>query len=188
MNSKEQITIKGEITARAYRQANVLLNIINGFVEEFMKLNPKLRRWLFDNIYFKGQLVNVYQHKNVICNAGLARVAGGLVPSSGVTLGVINKMLLGTGVGSATATDTQLITETYRNDTASGTYAGNICYLTAFFTQAEVTGTFKEFGNVIGGTGSANTGYLWSHLTGLTWAKDSVTTLTVDCKYTFASV
>ena len=97
-------------------------------------------------------------------------------------------MVLGTGIGSATTNDTQLITETYRNDTASGTHADNVAYLTAFFTQTEVVGTFKEFGNVIAGTGSANTGSLWSHLAGLNWVKDNVTTLTIDCKYTFNSV
>ncbi len=180
-----QIQIKGEITTKAYRQTNPLLNRWNRFVEHLMEVLPYARARLF-KLYAKGDLIWVDDKNNVICKAGFARVTGAL--ANDLTLTHINKCLLGTGIGSATANDTQLITETYRNDTASGTHADNIAYLTAFFTQTEVTGTFKEFGNVIGGTGSANTGYLWSHLAGLNWVKDNVTTLTIDCKYTFQSV
>lgn len=180
-----KVEVTGEITAKAYRQTDPILNKWNRFVEYLMLVFPSVKQSLF-KLYAKGELVWADEQKNVICKAGFARVTGAL--ANDLTLTYINKMLLGTGVGSATANDTQLITETYRNDTASGTHADNICYLTAFFTQTEVTGTFKEFGNVIGGTGSANTGYLWSHLAGLNWVKDNVTTLTIDCKYTFQSV
>jgi hypothetical protein len=126
-------------------------------------------------------------HKNVICKAGFNAVTKRL---AGVTTytGIINKMLLGTGVGTAGVNDTQLITESYRNDTASGTDDNNIAYLTAYYSEAECSGTYTEFGNVIDGTGTANTGKLWTHLTGLNWVKDNLTTLVVSCKYTFASV
>ena len=194
MHDTMQIGVRGEITAKFYRQENKTAQRWNGWIENFIHLarisnRRKLAKWLFETLYLPGQLVNTDEHKNVICNAGFNRVCQGISGDLGAVTLAINKMLLGTGAtGSAAASDTQLQTETYRNDTASGANSSNIAYVTAFFTQAEVTGTFTEFGNVIGGTGSANTGYLWSHLKGLNWVKDGVTTLTIDCKYTFQSV
>jgi len=180
----ENIKVLGEITARFYDQTTLLAwqNWLN-------KLILKIRNhWAgVMKFYQLGQLIQTDAHKNVICNNGFNAIARRLANDTTYT-GIINKMLLGTGVGSAAATDTQLITEAYRNAIASGTASANIAYLTAYYTEAECNGTYKEFGNVIDGTASANTGQLFSHLAGLTWVKDATTVLVVDCKYTFASV
>lgn len=190
----QKINVRGDITARFYRQENKWAKKWNRMLEVLMLLAAesgrlRFRAWLFENLYLIGKLTAIDEHKNVICNAGFNQVCQAIGGDLGAVDIKINKALLGTGVtGSAAASDTQLETETYRNDMASHANSSNIAYVTAFFTQTEVTGTFKEFGNAIRGTGTANSGYLWSHVKGLNWAKDNVTTLTIDCKYTFASV
>jgi hypothetical protein len=180
------VPVQENITARFYKQTNSYLLKWNLIISKTIKRFPSLKKYLL-KFHAKGELVGIDEKHNVICKAGFNALIKTLVGDTTYT-GEINKMLLGTGVGATGVNDTQLITEAYRNDTASGVDSDNIVYLTAFFTEAEVTGTFTEFGNVIDGTASANTGKLWSHLTGLSWVKDGVTSLTIDCKYTFASV
>ena len=186
MELNQKIIIKGEITARFYRQENPLLIRWNKFLDCLIKKLPSFRKDIL-RFYQKGSLILVDSRTNLICNAGLARWAGML---SGDITGdqVVNYMALGTGVAAPAVGDTTLGTEAYRNATASSTYLSNICYLTAFYTAAECNGTYTEFGNFINGTGAANSGYLWSHIGSISWVKDVLTTLTVDCKYTFASV
>lgn len=97
-------------------------------------------------------------------------------------------MALGTGAATPSAADVKLVTESYRNNTASGTSKDNESYLTAYFTETECNGTYTEFGNFIGGGAGADSGSLWSHIGGLNWVKTNLIVLVVSCKYTFASV
>jgi len=180
----ENIKILGEIKAEFYDQSKLKdwQIALNKFLLSRREQKPEIMR-----NYQLGRLYKVDEHKNVVCNAGFNAVIKRL---TGVTTytGTINKMLLGTGTTTATASDTQLATEAYRNNVASATDSSNIAYLTAYFTEGECQGTYKEFGNVIDGTASANTGQLWTHLAGLNWVKTNLVVLVVSCKYTFASV
>lgn len=193
MELKQNVKVLGEITAKAYDQSTLskFEKRINKVVE-WAKLNGPafVRRFVnkhFLLLYRFGQLKFVDEHKNVICNAGFNALTRLLVGDTTYT-GEINKALLGSGTtGSASASDTTLETEEYRNDIASATASSNIAYLTAFFTEGECSGTYTEFGNCIDGTGVADTGQLWSHLKGLNWVKDTSTALVISCKYTFAS-
>lgn len=185
MKDKTKIIIRGEITARFFRQTNPLMIKWNRFVEIVVKVLPQYRGWILKHFYSFGELVRVDKRTNVICNAGLARVTGGL--ANDLTLANINYMALGTGAPTPAVGDIKLATESYRNATASATHSGGICYATAYYTQTEVTGTFTEFGNFIEGSASADSGYIWSHIASISWVKDSVTTLTVDQKYVFTS-
>jgi hypothetical protein len=198
MKTLEQKTgVIGEIKAEFYDQAalsstdkkiNKVLELAKKKI--LPKLHGKFRAEFYKRykkLYRLGNLVAVDEKKNVICNAGFNAITKLLTGDTTYT-GEINKALLGDGSGSASATDTELINEAYRNDMASGSDDENIAYLTAFFTEAECSGTFTEFGNCIDGTGTENTGQLWSHIAGLNWVKDTNTALVISCKYTFASV
>ncbi len=185
MKLNTNIKIKGEITAKFWQQKNPLLKRWNILIEKLIKLFPKQRKNLL-KYYSLGELVKVERKTNIICNAGFSRVCGVLTNDLSIANG-INYMLLGTGSGTPAVGDTTLFTEAYRNATGSGTYQDNIAYLTAYYTQTEVTGTFTEFGNAIDGSASADSGYLWSHIAGLNWVKDNTTSLVVDCKYTMSS-
>ena len=177
----ENLGIKGEITARFYDQRTLFFwqNFINKIIN---KLSRKYMKF-----YQLGKLTKTDKHTNVLCNNGLNAICKLLTDDTTYT-GHINKALLGTGTGAAeAATDTALETESYRNDIASGTDDSNIAYLTAYFTETECSGTYKEFGNCIDGEAGADTGRLWSHVKGLTWVKDTSTVIVVSCKYTLAS-
>ncbi len=180
----QKIKVTGQISAKFYDQSALpfFARWINKII---LKLRNKFPQLIF--YYRLGRLVCIDVHKNVICNNCFNAICRRLANDQTYT-GIINKMLLGDGIGTAAATDTQLIHETYRNALASGTAGTNIAYLTAYFTETECSGTFKEFGNVIDGAAGANTGMLWSHLTNLNWVKGNTVVLVVDCKYTFASI
>jgi len=197
MNLNANAQVLGEINAEFFDQSsltkaekafNLMLEKIKNNV--LPKLRGKAREIFFkkyQRLYRLGIKTGEDKHKNVICNAGFNAMTKLLTGNTTYT-GEINKALLGTGVGSASASDVELITEAYRNDIASATDDTNIAYLTAFFTETEVSGTFTEFGNCIDGTAFADTGQLWSHIAGLNWVKDTNTALVISCKYTFQSV
>lgn len=180
----QQAGVLGEITAKFYDQSRLKAwqRALNRFLDNTRKHHQKLMRF-----YQLGDLVEVDEHKNVICNAGFNNVAHALGDNNAHNL-YINKQALGTGAATPAATDTQLVTEAYRNNTASGTDSSNVVYLTAYFTETECSGTYTEFGNFIGGGAGANTGSLWSHIGGLNWVKTNLVVLVVSCRYTFASV
>ena len=118
----------------------------------------------------------------------LARIISGDVTYTGV----INYCALGTATTAGAAGDTQLVTETYRKAKSSGTFASNQAYISTFFTATEVTGTFGEVGHFVDGTGSANSGRLFSRIgdpdtTELPVTKTNTETLTIDYKATFAA-
>lgn len=195
----KKVGVVGEITAKFHDQRtltdkqkkkNAKLNTFRHLVIDRLP-SATLRRFFykrFTNAYQLGELREVKKRTNVICNAGFSDITKRLTGDPIVdSTGELNKALLGDGVGSASAADTTLINEVYRNDIASGTDDENIAIFTVFFTEGEVTGTFTEFGNCIDGEAGADTGLLWSHITGLNWVKDSSTALVVSCKYTFAS-
>lgn len=176
----QNISIKSEITARAYNQST--LNSIQRFWNKIVlgfHLNKK--RW-----YILGELKWTDLRTNVICNAGFNAICKRLDGDNTYT-GEITYMALGTGTPTPAAADTTLATEVYRNATASSADSANVVYLTAYYTEAEVNGTFTEFGNFIDGTAGAGTGQLWSHVAGFSWVKDALTVLTVSCKYTLIS-
>jgi len=133
-----------------------------------------------------GKIIWEDRRENVICRAGLARLAG-ILTGDITTLPAINYCALGTGTATPTTDDTKLQTETYRNLVASGYSDQYLAYFTAYFNETETSGTFKEFGVFINGTASADSGYIFNHIGGLTWVKDTATTLSVDIKFTLAT-
>lgn len=129
-------------------------------------------------------MVSRYEVCNLVPTVGrsvlAARLAGTLTYS-----GTVNKVALGSGSTAPANGDTQLTTESYRNTILSATYASNIAYLTGFFTAAETNGTYAEVGLFIDGTGTVNTGQLFSHaLASIT--KSAIQTLTIDWVVTFS--
>lgn len=76
-----------------------------------------------------------------------------------------NYMALGSSATAPANTDTQLGTETLR-DTFTNRYASaNVAYLDKFFSTAQVGGnSYLEAGVFVDGTGSANSGYLFSRV------------------------
>jgi hypothetical protein len=123
---------------------------------------------------------------NIVVTMGrnvLARLLTGDVTYSGQ----INYGALGTSSTAVSNADTQLGTEVYRKLYASHTTDGNnVAYVDFFYAATDTNGTYNEFGNVIDGTASANTGRLFSHILTGGWVKTNVQSLFVSCQYTIS--
>lgn len=128
----------------------------------------------------------ILEVENLIPTVGRAAIASHLTSSSPSPSTLrINKAALGTSTTAPANADTQLGTETYRNDIASETNSNNIAYMTGFFSATETTGAFKEAGLFIAGTASANTGTLLSHVA-INITKGATETLTIDWTLTIS--
>ena len=89
---------------------------------------------------------------------------------------IIDKPVLGTGETPPAVTDLELETEVYRNNVISATAQDNIIYVDAYFSQAEVTGTFKEFGYLI------DNNVLWNRAA-VNWEKGELDALLVRSSF-----
>ena len=141
----------------------------------------------FHRLYLTHQLV---LHNKVVDRGTemLARIISGDVTYTGI----INYCALGTGTAAGAAGDTQLGTEVFRKLKSSGTYSSNQAFVSTFFTATETTGTYGEVGHFVDGTGTANSGRLFSRIgdpdtTELSVTKSSLETLTIDYKATFTA-
>lgn len=102
--------------------------------------------------------------ENITCTAGRSVLMQRL---SGITTytGIVNYGTLGSSNTAPAIGQTTLGTEVYRKALSSGTYASNVAYLENFYTTTETSGTYEEYGFVIDGTGSANTGQQFNRFT-----------------------
>lgn len=123
---------------------------------------------------------------NIVVTMGrnvLARLLTGDTTYSGQ----INYGALGTSSTAVSNADTQLGTEVYRKLFASHTTDGNnVAYVDFFYAATDWSGTANEFGNVIDGTASANTGRMFSHILTGGWTKTSLQSLFISCQYTLS--
>lgn len=133
-----------------------------------------------------GKVLRVWKGHNLCPTVGRAAIANALTdatPAPATTR--INYVALGSGTNAPANGDTTLQTETYRNTVASETNASNIAYITGFFSATETSGTYREAGLFIEGTGSANSGTLLSRVA-INITKSSSETLTLDWSLTIS--
>ncbi len=151
-------------------------------VREYVRTqNPLLLKYLKD----KGIVLDFKYKRNLITTRGrnvLARLLSGDTTYSGQ----INYGALGTQASpSPSNSSTQLGTEVYRKIYSSHTQDGNnICYVDFFYAATDTNGTYTEFGNFIDGTGTANSGRIWSYIATGGWTKSALVSLFVSCQYT----
>lgn len=149
-----------------------------------METNNKLKikgrhevSWIRDNRVIKTEII-----ENIVVDIGLQTMFQRMSGEYEGNL-LLNKALLGTGTNVVAESDTKLQTETYRNDIISCTAEDNVLYVDAFFTALEVNGTFKEFGYVIDGTGTVDTGYLFNRAN-VDWVKTNLDSLFIRSTFT----
>lgn len=116
------------------------------------------------NDFLKLFLVRQRCVENITCTAGRSVLMQRLSGTTTYT-GIVNYGTLGSSSTAPSVAQTQLGTEVYRKALSSGTYAANVAYLENFYTTTETTGTYEEYGFVIDGTGSANTGQMFNRFT-----------------------
>lgn len=129
--------------------------------------------------------VQVFECENVVTATAWTMIANNFTDATPDNTMLFNKAVLGSGTNTPATTDTQLQTETYRNNIASKSNVANIAYATAFFNATETTGTYREAGIVVDGTASANTGVLVSRVA-INITKSSSQTLTLEWTLTIS--
>lgn len=185
MKTKETLKLKGiyKITKARIETAEqwILHNKIKDAIacgKEYISLVRKLNQMC---------KTEIFEFHNIIPLCGRKLLANNLTNSSPDNDPKINYTALGTSDTAVANADTTLGTETYRKATASATNADNVGYVTAFYTAAETSGTFKEAGLFCDGTGAADSGVLFSRVllnggTGIT--KSATESLTIDTTLT----
>lgn len=188
VSSPEAQRIEAQIEAVGERREQALQMIDCGAIlrehaEAVLKSIHDEYTYLIQKLHAKFKVREFYK-ENLTVTAGRSVLAQRLAGTTTYT-GVINYTALGTGTNPAAVSDTQLQTETYRKALSSGAYASNVAYIETFFTAAEVSGTFQEYGNFIDGSGTVNSGQMFNHfLQAIT--KTATETLNVQSIFTFA--
>jgi len=132
---------------------------------------------------FKAFMTREIVVENIVVTAGRSVLAQRLAGTTTYT-GTINYGVLGSSATAVSNSDTQLGTEVFRKVVASASYTTNVSFIDFFYSKTDTNGTYNEFGTVIDGTGSANTGQLFTHALTGGWVKTSSESMTVSCQYT----
>lgn len=181
MNLQNEITIKANIDtfvlAKWVTEASNEVELLR----EYVRTGEKS---ILSALKKAGALLSHTHKHNLITTAGRTVLARRIAGNTTYT-GAINYGLLGTQASPSPSNgSTQLGTEVFRKLASSQTYDSNIAYVDFFYTAGDTNGTYTEFGNVIDGTGSANTGQLFSYVATGGWVKSNSQSLFVSCKYT----
>lgn len=173
-------------------RVNIRKFTLAGWVEENSHWIDLLRQaiatgdqMIYKYLREKGVLLGeIWEKHNLVTTAGRNVLARRLAGNTTYT-GAINYGALGTQVSPSPVNgSTQLGTEVYRKLNSSATYSSNIAYVDFFYAATDTNGTYTEFGNFIDGTGTANSGQLFSYIATGGWVKSSVQSLFVSCQYT----
>jgi hypothetical protein len=178
---------KQEIKTRVNIQSFTLANWVKEKSKEIKLLRLYIKNKDIKILNFlkeKGALVAVSEEHNLITTRGFETLTRFLSGDTTYT-GGINYGALGTAVSPSPAlASTQLGTESYRKLYSSRTFDNNIAYIDFFYAATDCNGTYTEFGNFVAGSGTANSGRLFSYLSTGGWVKSNVQSLFVSCKYT----
>lgn len=141
---------------------------------------------VFHSKFLKRKIVKT----NIIPTVGRTVFAMILAGTTTYT-GILNYCALGSDATGSANGNTQLGTEVFRKVISSKTYSSNVAYISTFFTATETTGTYYEVGHFIDGTGTVNTGQLFSRIADpetaeLPLTKSNTESLTVDYKVTIS--
>jgi len=176
---ENKVKIVGLIKARCYDQSALSSDDL-AYNKAIIENNGDRRKLKLGNLKWQTEKTNLISNKGF-------EVIGKILTGTYASTGEITHCALGTGTATPAVTDTQLGTEVYRNGTASSAVLDNVTDITAYYAETEVTGTFTEFGTFIDGTGTANSGVLWTHVLTGGWTKTSTEALVVSATYTMTS-
>ena len=120
---------------------------------------------------------------NLIVTVGRGALAKLLANDTPGT-GVVNYGALGDSATAAANGNTTLNNEVYRKIVASASTSNNIAFVDFFYSKSDTNGTYEEFGSFIDGTGTIDTGVMFTHLITGGWVKAATESMTVACRYT----
>jgi hypothetical protein len=123
--------------------------------------------------------VRTLTKKNLVVLTG-REVLARLLAGDTTYTGAINYGLLGTGSTAVNAADTGLETEVFRKLFSRRVRTAASVKFDFFFSKASVDGTFEEFGTVIDGTETIDTGVLYNRVLTGGWTKSTSEAMTVE--------
>lgn len=186
---KEATSIKGIHTFRAYDMTTKHAQLIDWSIKNWINLKKfvpnKVHRTGYE--FLKKNLQKFQTREmvveNLITTVGRSVIAQRLAAVTTYT-GIINYGALGSSSTAVANGDTQLGTEVFRKVVASSSYTTNVAFIDFFYSKADTNGTYAEFGTFIDGTGTANTGQMFTHALTGGWTKSSSESMTVSTQYT----
>jgi hypothetical protein len=122
-----------------------------------------------------GEVIRIDTVENIVTYKGIETMWKKMAGEYSGEL-MIDKAVLGTGETTPAITDLELENEVYRNNVISATAQDNMIYVDAYFSQAEVIGTFKEFGYLI------DNNVLWNRAA-VNWEKGELDALLVRSSF-----
>ena len=120
---------------------------------------------------------------NLVTTVGRSVLAQRLANTTTYT-GIINYGALGSSSTAVANGDTQLTTEVFRKVVASSSYTTNTAFIDFFYAKADTNGTYQEFGTFIDGSGTINSGQMFTHALTGGWVKTASESMTVSTQYT----
>jgi hypothetical protein len=174
----DQSGLLGRVTFRNFE----LVNDRSREIDRILQTAHDLSTQVWDSLITElRQLcaVREFEATNLVVLAGRAVVARRLIGDLTYS-GTIDYGALGTSATAVNAADTQLGAEVARKLFARRTRTNAVCNFDFYYSQADTNGTYQEFGTVIDGTATANTGQLFNHLLTGGWTKTNTEAMTVS--------
>lgn len=177
---------KSEVSTRV----NIFTFVLADWVTESSEALKLVRQYalnknqlLYEYLIEKGIVKKHVADHNIVVTAGRTVLAR-LLSGDNTYSGEINYGALGDGSPDVSNSRTTLVNEVYRKVASSQAYDNNIVYVDFFYAAGDTNGTYTEFGNFIDGTGSADTGQLFSYIATGGWTKSGSESLFISCQYT----
>jgi hypothetical protein len=174
----EQSGILGRVTFRNYdiqsdraREIDHILRTAHDIPSEVWKALTNELWWLCQS--------RAFETSNLVVLTGRALIARRLIGDLTYS-GTIDYGALGTDATAVNAADTTLGTEVARKLFARRTRTNAQANFDFFYSQADTDGTYEEFGMVVDGTATADTGQLFNHALTGGWTKTNTEAMTVS--------
>lgn len=188
---EEKTKIKGIHTFRAYDMTSDDAQALEREINEHISMRGRLSHEKYVSRYsllmesLKRFMIREMVVENLITTVGRSVLAQRLANTTTYT-GIINYGALGSSSSAVANGDTQLGTEVFRKVVASASYTTNVAFIDFFYSKADTNGTYQEFGTFIDGTGSANSGQMFTHALTGGWSKLATESMTVSTQYTIS--
>lgn len=172
---------KGIVTLTRFNINSPEAEQLNAFLESALNIPEYIFNRVFNRLkeicQFKEEV-----YENQIVQVGREVFSRRLVGDTTYT-GAINWGALGTSSTAVSDAQTTLVAEVKRKGVATVSRTNDSAAFRFFFSKADVSGTFQEFGTFIDGTASADTGQMFNRVLTGGWTKSSSESLTVTVQF-----
>ena len=178
LNSKE--SIKGLITVTNYdlMHAPARAHEINKLLEKATGIDSNLYKELCEELATLCS-TSKYTFSNRVLLAGRSMQAGRLGGDTTYT-GIINYGAVGNGSTAVSDSDVDLDNEISRKQYATRSVSGDELTIDFYFSKADFNDTVEEFGLVVDGTATTDSGILFNRALTGGWTKSSLEAMTVS--------